>query len=586
MTFKLPRIRVKDVNGQYDETLTCIQNDSVSFNQEMNQTNQIDFTAANDGSIGYQLLQNENYLIFDGQTYRIKQADRDDSAFDIKRDVSATHIYFDCQYVMQYETIKGEKTVSAADLMSFVFDQNEIGNNGFTWQVFGELPKVQVTDYGNKSGLDCVNDCIEKFNVVIQMDNKNIKLIAMDSWQHKTNKSFRYIHDTPEFKMSIDTTSLQNITKVFGKTKDADADGKTDNPDVTDSETGSAIGTVNTLDPEGIPVYGTPGDDSTIVQHVTDGSHWIVDSKRTIDSVNWYRVSTNGWIEEKYITFEKPGDVKPENHIISDVLGRGTIKAADNQTDEADASTTDTTEHKEPTSANVYDSAWSPQKIVRTLDNGTQWRIDGEVSDGAQAKSWYRVSTNGWVAEEDFTFDGDTDIKPVEQDKPSTDTDTDDSDAEPEYYFEPFIVRDEESIKRWGERPGEAISDERFTDQKAMKEYALSTMQSQPTVDISLSYNGDDDLNLGDMVFADIQPESFKTWVTVTSIKTNPFIYNNAPEVSLNSTPQTLIDYELSIQNSIKNVGYRPGVMNAVDTLAGNSWGMGTITRKVGEVDD
>lgn len=585
---KLPRVRVQDSKGQYDETLTCIDFGSFSRSIEMNQTHQIEFTANNDNSLGYQLLQNENYLIFDDQKYHIKQADKEDSNRDIKRSISATHIWFDSQYVYQYDKIKGDKTVTAADLMSFVFDKNSLGNNGFTWEIVGDIPKVQVTDYGEKSGLDCINDCIEKFNLVVVPDNKHIKLVAMDNWKHKTNKTFRYIHDTPEFKVSIDTTELQNIVMCYGKTKDKDSSSTSD---PVDSETGTAVGTVNTMDPDGVAVYSTPGDEATIVQHLPNGSHWLVDSKRTIDSNVYYRVSSNGWVSDKDITFDKTGDIKPENHIITDVLGRGTIKAADNTsaTDNTGTVTDDgsTTEHQAPTEANVYDSPWSPQTKTRILANGTPWRINGEVTEGALGKTWYRVSTNEWVAEEDFDFSGDEDIQPKELDKPDTDDVDDTSDDETEYYFDPFIVKDQKSIDEWGSRPGAPISDERFTDVNSMKEYALSSMKSEPEVNISITYNGDEKLLLGDMAYIEVKPENFTTWATVTAVKDNPLSYNNQPEISLDSTPQTLIDYELSIQNSIRSVrGVASSAMSAVDTLAGNSWGSGTITRKVGEVDD
>lgn len=64
--FRLPKIRVQDRKGQYDETLSCIDRSAWSHNLEMNQTDQIAFTAKQDGSMGYQLLENENYILFAG----------------------------------------------------------------------------------------------------------------------------------------------------------------------------------------------------------------------------------------------------------------------------------------------------------------------------------------------------------------------------------------------------------------------------------------------------------------------------------------------------------------------------------------
>lgn len=413
--FRLPKVRVQDRQNQYDETLTCIQRDSWAHSIEMNQTDQITFTALQDGSLGYQLLENENYISFSGQQYRIKQSDINDSGYDYHREITATHIRFDAQYVYQYEKHKGSWTVGPADLMSFVFDQNELGNHGFTWTIVGDTPKVEVTDYGEKSGQDCISDCCEKFNMVVTSDNKHIFLTVMEKFAKKINLSFKYLHNTPEFKVSIDTTEIQNIAKCYGKTKEKE-------DTTTDSD---------------------------------DGSSDITDS-------------------------------------------------AD------DAANVDT---------------------------------------------------------KDATDDDDT-----------------------EYYFEPFIVRDEESIKEWGERPGPPISDERFTNPDNMREYALATMKSEPDLQMSLSYTGEHPLSLGNMVYAIIRPENFATWVTLTALKTNELSWHSNPEISLNNKPQNLVDYEVALQKSIRSVkGHLSGIshsLSAVDTLANNAWGMGTITKKVGEVND
>lgn len=565
MIYRLPRYFVCDRKGQYQETLTCIQRDTLSNSKEMNQSDQISFTAKNDQSIGYQLLQNENYLIYEGQKYRIKQADKDDEAYDNKRSVSATHIWFDCQYVRQYDKIDGTHKLSANDLMSFVFDQNELGNMGYTWEVIGTNEKATFTDYGDKSGLDCINDCIEKFNVVVVADNKHIKLIIMDQWQHKTSKSFRYIHDTPTFKASIDTTDLQNIAKVFGKTNAA-ADS---------TAIGTAVGSINTMESGGAPVVTDPSNPTTTVQSLPNGSKWVMDSKMTANGETWYRVSTNGWVNKKYLTFDKVGDIKPENRVVTQVLGQGTIKVANNNsTDTSGNSGSSTTA---PTSAKIYDSPFSPQNEVsgRTLANDTQWRISDEVSDGAGGKTWYMVATNEWVCSEDMTFAGDTDVEPKEVKADDTD---DVSGGSKNYSFPPYIVYDTKSINEWGERPGPSISNDDITDPVEMREYALAHMKTEPEVNISLTYTGSDTFDTGDMVFCDIPAENFTTWVTVVSIKHNPLSYLNTFEVSLNSTPQTLTDYELSIQSSLMNASRNAAVSLSNGAIAG-PW-----TSKVGEV--
>jgi len=743
MIYHLPKLQVGDRKGQYRETLTCITHDSVSKNEEINQTLQIDFTARNDGSIGYQLLQNENYIYFEGQQYQIKQADKDDEAYDNKRTVSATHIWFDCQHVWQYDKLKGTKKLSASDLMSFVFDQNSLGTKGFTWSVENSTDTATFTDYGEKSSMDCIKDCIEKFNLVVIADNKNLKLIPMDNFQHKTNKAFKYIHDTPTFKVTIDTTDLQNIARVYGKT---------DAP-VT-SVIGTAIGTINTMDTSGAPVVTDPDKPTNVVQYLPNGTKWVMDSKMTANSEVWYRVSTDGWVNEKYVTFEKGGDIKPENHIITEVLGQGTIKAADEkQTSDGDntdilpignASGTISTmdsdgapvysepgntnvidhltngsswvttskqvidgttyyriatnewvsskyltfdktgnvkpedhtikrvtgqgtvkksekssssdsendssndsskdnlvyvydspftpqsktgrtlnpgdqykissevsggaqdkgwyqvgtnewvesdsfdftnstdvavseDDSAPTEVTIYDSPFSDHKEVgRKLPNGSRWKINGEVTEGANGKTWYRVGVNEWVSSDNFDFTADNDVEPSEV-KDSDDSDSNDDHSKD--YFQPFIIRDEKSIQEWGELPGAPITNEDIEDPVEMRKYALSQMKTEPEVQISLTYTGSDKFKLGDMVYCDIPAENFTTWVTVTAVKYNPLSYQRIYELSLNSTPQTLTDYILSENKSLMDAR-----QNAAMSLSNGAIASPWLSMKVGEV--
>jgi len=634
--------------------------------------------------------------------------------------------------------------------MSFIFDKNELGNHGFTWKVIGSTETTTFTDYGEKSGLECVNDCIEKFNLVVVADNKAITLIAMDQWQHKTSKSFKYIHDTPTFTANIDTTEIQNIARVYGKT----------NAPVT-STIGTAIGTINTMEDGGASVVDDPDKPTNVVQKLPNGTKWVMDSKMTANGETWYRVSTNGWVNEKYVTFDKNGDIQPENHIITEVSGQGTIKVSESSNKEntssgqslpvghaigtvntmavggapvlsdptnettiinhldngstwsisnkkvisdttyyevatnqwvsekyisfdkdgnvkpedhtinpvtgqgtvkveessdsssdGDTNSGNTSENTDnaatkdstivyiydspftpqnktggtlqpssqwlisasvsdgaqgkswykvgtnqwvpqdqldfsgrtdvspsdvtPTEATIYDSSWTPQhEVGRTLANGTPWKINGEITSGAQGKTWYRVATNEWVCADNFIFTGDTDVEPTEVKK-------DDDDAADDHstdYFQPFIIRDEKSIQEWGERPGPAITNNDIEDPIEMRKYALSQMKTEPTVDITLTYTGNNELKIGDMIYCDIQPENFTTWVTVVSVKHNPLSYANTYEITLNSTPQTLIDYEMSINSSLVNARYNAAISTSNGVISSPF-----ISEKVGEV--
>ena len=148
-----------------------------------------------------------------------------------------------------------------------------------------------------------------------------------------------------------------------------------------------------------------------------------------------------------------------------------------------------------------------------------------------------------------------------------------------EYYFEPFKVRDEDSIVRWGEHWGPNISDDRFTDANAMKDYALKSMQTQPLTEITITYDGNDEVQPGEVWLLNVESQHFITEVTVDGIKEYPLSYSKAPEVTLDNSYKTLYDYDRQLQ---KDVNIAINGMNNYKPYTPTI----TFGDKVGEVND
>lgn len=123
---------------------------------------------------------------------------------------------------------------------------------------------------------------------------------------------------------------------------------------------------------------------------------------------------------------------------------------------------------------------------------------------------------------------------------------------EGQYYFPPFIAKNTTSIKRWGERPGAEISDERFTDKNAMNAYAMSSMQADPVTTMALAYDGDDQVLPGEVWYLRVEPEQFDTDVEVTGITDYPFAPDHKPEVELDNSVRTLLDEDIAQERLIK----------------------------------
>lgn len=340
--FKQQKILVQDTADQYSETLVDFDRSSVKRTWKKNQSYQLELTAANDDSLAYSILCNENSLLMGGQEYVIKQVKPDLKGYSNQVAITANHIYYESRRIWQYQKRAGTITYSIQDILHYFFDNNPYG---FTWEVIGDFSKVQIENLGNTSALDALNTCVDKFNCVIYPDNKHIQIYARDAWQKQVDKSYLYGYNTTTFSCSWDTTTIQNVTMCYGKQKEG---------------------------------------------------------------------------------------------------------------------------------------------------------------------------------------------------------------AEGQYYFPPFMAKNATSIKRWGERPGAEISDERFTDKNTMNAYAMSSMQADPVTTMALTYDGDDQVLPGEVWYLRVEPEQFNTDVEVTGITDYPFAPDHKPEVELDNSVRTLLDEDIAQERAVQ----------------------------------
>lgn len=279
-----------------------------------------------------------------------------------------------------------EKVNAVAQLDVVVYDFKE---NDVSYQMLQERSVLELPDNG------------QRYRVLNRSED------SLGDVKEKTITAFHVLHDLGD----------RNIHPAAKKNDNPD---KSNSSNTAETSTGHAVGTVNTVEEGGAPLYISPVGGQPNGNRLENGTDWKIDKQVTVNNVKWYRVATGGWISEDYVSFDKDGDIKPEIPTITEVLGQGTIKASDHGSDTTNEDGT-TTEHEAPTSADIYDSPFSGQNKTRTLPNGTQWKINGSVSDGAQTKGWYRVSTDEWVAQEDFDFSGKTDVQPKEVNKDDSD---------------------------------------------------------------------------------------------------------------------------------------------------------------------
>lgn len=139
-------------------------------------------------------------------------------------------------------------------------------------------------------------------------------------------------------------------------------------------------------------------------------------------------------------------------------------------------------------------------------------------------------------------------VKAIGKEKDGSDSD------KPSYYFEPFLVTNNDSVQKWGLHPGDDISDNHFTDKEAMQEYVLSQMVSEPSLSISITSEVNQKPIAGEVVRLDIRPMTYVTNVEVVGYTWYPFDKAQPNSITLNNNAKTILDYQRRNKNSLAKV--------------------------------
>lgn len=215
------KIIVKGLHSAYVEPLACIVWNSFQVDWEKNSTYQLQFTSYADGSIGYDLLDVESSIFFDGQEYIIKQCMTDFSKGLETKNISAIHIFNEIKRVKQRKVKTGTHVYLPEDVLAFYLTDNSFG---FSWKVIGEFEKQQITDLGNSDGKDMFSKITSTWdNAVIYPDNKKIVVYSYEKFVKDLGNRLDYLHNSDDIQLTYDSTEMVNQIKVFGKKKENDS---------------------------------------------------------------------------------------------------------------------------------------------------------------------------------------------------------------------------------------------------------------------------------------------------------------------------------------------------------------------------
>ena len=564
------KITVRGQGRTETEPLNCVDPDSFYIEWEVNSTWSLQFTAYQDGSLAYSMLDSQASIFFDGQEYIIKQAEPDANSGQDSLDVVATHVYFDLGRIRKYKTyvdpadankstdvrVNGGTTVDNGDdsgdddndpnsqkststsqsgdttttttvtktdetkdeeenqvdykiddVLKFWIDGN---NLGFTYQVIGDFPTARIEQLSDGSGMDMLSKITEHWpNAIIYPDNRNIRVYTQDEFNKDHGNRLDYEYNTTEFKWTFDSTSLTNEIMCIGGKYSIETD--------VDSET----------------------DDSGAAANVTKSAQGVIDDARSYLGVPYVWGGAGG------ARGGNPRSGMDCSSYVSQVYKDfGIYVPAQTQAMEPYFH-----EVSSPQTGDVgfYGPHGGSYHICLFLDANT---IIFEPQPGEVCKeepaSWFYPS---WVARNDqmaAIVGSGADAGGGSSSSTST------SSSVEYYYFAPFMYRDEDSIKKYGEFPAEPLEDERFSDKNAMIEYAKTKIQPQPALSVEVTTYTNFKPIAGDMIHIMVKSQQISTNEAVVGFSWYPFSASNITSVTLNSSAQNILDYQNARSKELK----------------------------------
>ena len=237
-------LRIQAHNSDQQIPLTCYEANTLNWQYEDNQTNELQFTAYDDGSPSYQALGIESLITFNGDLFIVKQIQPTLTGINLPQVTAIQYINSEISRIYQHNIQAGTLTYSVQDVLNYWLSDKNVNFLGLSYQVHGNFDKQQIQDLGNGSGSDMTSKIIDTWSgTIIYPKGKVIHVYSADAWVTQSQKRIDYVHDTAEIDMQIDSTGVYNQVKCIGATVDTSAtdtstdDSSDDTDTTTDTET-------------------------------------------------------------------------------------------------------------------------------------------------------------------------------------------------------------------------------------------------------------------------------------------------------------------------------------------------------------
>ncbi|AZB66802.1 prophage endopeptidase tail family protein [Staphylococcus pseudintermedius] len=222
---ELIHLAVQNIENTIAENLLEVDYGSFKDTYSKNEARMIefDFYKTESNAVIFQLLICENFILYQGTRFVIKQAVPKIAEGKTVVSITAYHVMFEFQghYIdapedENDESDEKEKTYLLKEALDIVFrDQRQTLK--FTYKIHGDFTKRKTAEVFGQNGIEAINNIAEAFDCVIYPKDSEINFYHPDLFYKSTEEIIRYRYNTDSIQASVSTLELKTAVKAFGK---------------------------------------------------------------------------------------------------------------------------------------------------------------------------------------------------------------------------------------------------------------------------------------------------------------------------------------------------------------------------------
>lgn len=220
-------IAIMNLESTICENLIDVDYGSFRNTYELNESQTITFTAyrSSHNRFVFDLIICENFVIYHGEKYVIKQTTPKVEGNTVSVEVTAYHIMYEFQnHYVESNNVESEETTSDV-VKEYTLDEylkygfsNQLPLVKFNYKIIGEFnQKVKIDDIGAKNGIEFVKDTVELFGCIVYPDDTTICFYKPELFYRTSEQIIRYRYNTDTVTATVSTLDLRTAIKVYGK---------------------------------------------------------------------------------------------------------------------------------------------------------------------------------------------------------------------------------------------------------------------------------------------------------------------------------------------------------------------------------